>query len=79
MDFALSSVAASGLGIQAIHDLKLGLHHLRDFHGVNTAVLYPEDNNVKIFRWMRFGHFSLCLNFLAMPSAQQPKDFVYFQ
>lgn len=50
LDFALRSIAASGLGIQATHDLRRSLLHLRDHYGINTAVIYPADINVKAYK-----------------------------
>lgn len=52
LDHALRSIAASGPAIQAVHDCKQSLRELRDIYGINTAVLYPEDINVKAYKRM---------------------------
>ena len=50
MDFALRTVGSSCKAIHATYCLKRGIRGVRDLYGINTASLFPTDNNVKVYR-----------------------------
>ena len=52
LDFALRTIGSSGQAIHAVYCLKKGIRMLRDLYGINTALLFPSDRNVKIYRGM---------------------------
>ena len=50
MDFALRAIGRSSQAIYSMYRLKAGIRAIRDIYGINTALLFPSDNNVKVYR-----------------------------